>query len=395
LDLGRPGQWLAPGASIVGLILLALVTVTLLQGGVPFIGSKANGGNGNGPAVTPAPSNVVVVPDVVTFKGSIVYAKTGNIWVQTGKQARQLTTAGTDSMPSWAPDGQTIFFVRTVDGMGVWPSGGADRRYEMTIPSVMRIKADGSADPVQVLSGLVNRGARTWHAWIRQPVLSPDGTTLAMVSDRPDPLQSDVVLQFYDLTTKRGRTPNLSEVAPLGHQDPAWRADGKQLLYVRNGRQGVRGAPIIFRLDTATSKAAALTGPGYLEPTFSRDGRFVAATKTTAFGNDVVILDAAGGRELLRVTTDGASWAPVWSPLGDSIAFLHIQGQIVDLQLATLEGSAPNWTVKSITALTEVSGLDGSSRPGWFVPPDQLPTPSAAPISSAPAPSASGSAAAQ
>jgi len=324
-----------------------------------------------------------------------VYAKTGNIWVQTGKQARQLTTAGTDSMPSWAPDGQSIFFIRTVDGMGVWPSGGADRRYEMTIPSVMRIKADGSADPVQVLSGLVNRGARTWHAWIRQPVLSPDGTTLAMVSDRPDPLQSDVVLQFYDLTSKRSKVPAVTEEAPLGHQDPAWRPDGKVLLYVRNGREGVRGAPIIFRLDVATSKSAALTGPGYLEPTFSRDGRYIAATKTTAFGNDVVILDASSGRELLRVTTDGASWAPVWSPLGDSIAFLHIQGQIVDLQRATLDGAAPNWTVKSITALTEVSGLDGSSRPGWFVPPDQLPTPSVAPTSSAPVPSPSGSAAAQ
>ncbi len=44
-----------------------------------------------------------------------------------------------------------------------------------------------------------------------------------------------------------------------------------------------------------------------------------------------MILDAANGRELLRLTDDGASWAPVWSPAGDAIAFLHIEGQIVDL----------------------------------------------------------------
>ena len=56
---------------------------------------------------TPAPSNVVVVPPEVEVKvpGSIVYAKAGNIWVQTGKDAKQLTTGGDDSMPSWSPDG--------------------------------------------------------------------------------------------------------------------------------------------------------------------------------------------------------------------------------------------------------------------------------------------------
>ena len=56
---------------------------------------------------------VVVPPEVVTFKGSIVYAKAGNIWVQTGKDAHQLTTGGNDSMPSWSPDGTTVYFIRT------------------------------------------------------------------------------------------------------------------------------------------------------------------------------------------------------------------------------------------------------------------------------------------
>ena len=43
---------------------------------------------------------------------------------------------------------------------------------------------------------------------------------------------------------------------------------------------------------------------------------------------------------LLRVTDDGASWAPTWSPAGDGIAFLHLDGQTVDLRLAKLEGDA-------------------------------------------------------
>ena len=129
-----------------------------------------------------------------------------------------------------------------------------------------------------------------------------------------------------------------------------------------------------------------MTGPGYLEPSYSPDGKYIAATKTSSFGNDVVILDASNGREILRVTTDGASWGPTWSPIGDAIAFLHISGQIVDLKQARLDGAAPNWTVKDITPLTEVSGLDGESRPDWFVPADQLPAPSPAPSRRARAP---------
>ncbi len=386
VNLGPAGRWLAPVLSIVGLLLVAVVTINLLQGGVPF-GSSSGKGNGNGnggPAQTPAPSNVVIVPpEVVTFKGSIVYAKAGNIWVQTGKDVKQLTKGGDDSMPSWSPDGTSIYFIRTASGDGRWPAGGVLRDYALNTPSVMQVKADGSADPVRVLSGKVSLNGRTWQSWIREPVVSPDGTTLAMVSDRPNPSVSDVVLQLYALASKKSTIPKVAETPPLGHQDPTWRPDGKFLMYVRNGRDGARGAPMIYRLDVAKGKAAAITGPGYLEPSYSPDGRFVVATKTSSFGNDLVILDAGTGRELLRLTNDGASWAPVWSPIGDAIAFLHIQGQIVDLKMIRLDGDAPNWTIKDTTDLTEVSGLDGSSRPGWFVPADQLPAPTPTPVSSA------------
>ena len=237
----------------------------------------------------------------------------------------------------------------------------------------MRIKADGSGDPVKVLDGRISQGSKDWFSWIRQPVLSPNGKTLAMVSDGPDPTKSDVVLQFLDIGTKKRTVPDVTEIQPLGHQDPAWRPDGQVLLYVRNGRSGTRGAPIIFRWDVRQGRSAPVTGPGYLEPAFSPDGRYIAATKTGPLGNDVVILDASRGVELARITSDNSSWAPVWSPAGDAIAFLHIDGQVVDLWMVKLDGSAPNWTVSAPIALTEVSGLDGASRPSWFVPPDQLP----------------------
>jgi dipeptidyl aminopeptidase/acylaminoacyl peptidase len=365
------GSWLAPGLSLAGLAIVAILTLNLLGGSIPFV-TGSGGGGGGGADRTAAPSNVVVVPPV-TFPGSIVYAKAGNIWVQHGHDVRQLTTGGRDSMPSWSPDGTAIYFIRTSDAQGLWPAQGVDRHYQESVPAIMRVDATGGNPPEPVLSGTIHTGSRSWFSWIRQPVLSPDGHTLAMVSDGPDPTRSDVVLQFYDLAAKQRTVPAAPELAPLGHQDPAWRADGKFLLYVRNGRDAARGAPEIFRWDLANDKATQLTGPGYLEPSYSPDGTYIAATRTSSFGNDVVILDAAHGRELLRVTTDGRSWAPVWSPAGDAIAFLHIEGQIVDLKLARLSGSGPDWTVGETIDLTQVSGLDGGSRPAWYIPVDELP----------------------
>ncbi len=388
--VGPVGSWIAPILSIVGLIIVALITLSLLDGKAPFVGGTNGGGSGDGgPARTATPPDVVLVPDI-TFPGSIVYAKAGNIWVQTGKDPRRLTNGGTDSMPSWSPDGTYVYFVRTIAEIGLWPSQRGDTRYDLTVPSVVRIKADGSGEVKLVLNGRISTGTRTWFYWIRQPVVAPNGTTLALVSDGPDPTKSDVVLQFYDLTSKKRTVPDVSQISPLGHQDPVWRPDGLQLLYVRNGREGARGAPSIFRWDVRSGRSVPLTGPGYLEPAFSPDGRYVAATKTSSFGSDIVILDASRGRELLRVTNDGSSWAPVWSPTGDSLAFLHIDGQIVDLRLVTLDGAAPTWTVGKTVALTKLSGLDGASRPGWFVPLNELPGPIPA-SSGAGAPSPGGS----
>ena len=92
-----------------------------------------------------------------------------------------------------------------------------------------------------------------------------------------------------------------------------------------------------------------------------------------------MILDGSSGRELLRVTDDDSSWGPTWSPAGDGVAFLHLDGQTVDLRLARLDGVAPSWTIKETIPLTEVSGLDANSRPDWFIPASDLPAPTPTP----------------
>jgi Tol biopolymer transport system component len=115
-----------------------------------------------------------------------------------------------------------------------------------------------------------------------------------------------------------------------------------------------------------------------VSPAYSPDGTWIAATNTDAFGTDIAILDQAG-KEVLRVTNDSHSFSPVWSPAGDAIAFLHLDGTIVDLRMAKLDRASGRWVVTDTVDLTKVSALDGESRPSWFIPTAELPAPSTAP----------------
>jgi Tol biopolymer transport system component len=379
---------LAPALSAVGLVIVALVSFALVGGNVPSL-PGSNGNGPDGPIRTPTPSNVVVIPDDprASIPGSLLYVKGGNIWVQSGDSARQLTNGGKDSMPAWSPDGASIYFVRTAAESGKWPSGGVTRTYNLQVPSLVKLNADASGIPTTLLTGRIRQGGNTWSYFIREPSISPDGTRAAIVSDGPDPTASDIVVKLVDLATGEITNPRLGQTQALGHQDPAWSPDGKLLLYVRNAREGARGTPAIYRWNPATAKSTALTGPGYTAPSWSRDGRFVAATKTSSIGTDVVILDAATGAEVLRVTRDEASFSPVWSPKGDAIAFFRVTHGVVDLYLVPLTGTGPDWTAGDAVPLTVSAGLEAASRPMWFIPGDQLPplptpTPAASPATS-------------
>ena len=380
--IGPVSGYVGPVLAVVALVVIALFTLSLMNGQIPFIrtaspGGGGAGGDGDGATPSPAPSNVVITVPAAVFPGSITYAKAGNIWVQTGKDAHQVTNDGNDSMPTFSADGQWIYFVRIKRSGGKFSTGGSRTWYDLDTPTLLRVRADGSGVQ-RLLTGSYVQGSSTWYFWLRQPVPSPDGKTIAVISDGPNPVQSDIVLHMFSIASKKLTSLNVPESLHLGHQDPAWRPDGKVLLYVKNGREATRGAPQIYRYELATKKAKALTGPGYVAPAYSPDGAWIAATKTDAFGTDIAILDSAG-KEVLRVTDDGHSFSPIWSPAGNAVAFLHLQGTIVDLRMATLDHTTGDWTVTATVDLTKVSGLDGASRPSWYVPPSQLPSPSGAP----------------
>jgi Tol biopolymer transport system component len=375
---------------VVGLLIVGVLSLGLLTGNLPGFspGTGGDGGGDGGPIRTATPSNVIVVDPRADVPGMLVYAKAGNIWLQRVGTAEQLTDGGLDAMPAISPDGAWVYFIRTAPEPGRWKVNGLARRFKLETPSLLRMRADGEGAPETLLTGRLPVGTYTWSTFLRQPAISPDGRTVALVTDGPDPAKRDVVLQLLDLETLTLTDLEAPQSAPLGHQDPAWSPDGRYLLYVKNGRDGTRGTPVIMRYDTTTGKTIAITGPGYTTPAWSPDGRFIAATRSTAFGTDVVVLDARGA-ELLRLTTDERSFSPAWSPIGDAIAYLEIDRGVTDLWLARIDVAGMPTAGGDRLQLTVAAGLDPGSRPGWWMPAELIPTPppTAAPPVTSPAPS--------
>jgi hypothetical protein len=133
--LGPVGSAIGPIASVIGLLVIGVITLNLFNYELPFAGGTGGNGNGTpgGPAITPAPSNVIVVPEEATFLGSIVYAKAGNIWVQTDQGATQLTDGGGASMPSFSADGAWVTYVQSIAQKGKWPVRGRPSWYDIEL----------------------------------------------------------------------------------------------------------------------------------------------------------------------------------------------------------------------------------------------------------------------
>jgi Tol biopolymer transport system component len=400
-DPGRPttprrrmgAAFLAPLIAVIGLLGVtvgSVYAISLFNTTGPAAGATNIPGASGAPDVTPRvgpdktpnPTLIVTPPPAErpTFVGTILFARAGDIWAANGSSLTRLTTKGSDSAPAWSPDGEKIYFIQTTQRATDPPWGGS--HYTFYSPSIMSMNVDGS-NRHQLYSGLFKSGSGNWFSTILTPDVSPDGKTIAVVSDGkfvPDNtnIQDYGPVVLYTIPAS-GNGPlqdmKVRNSNGLGHNDPAWSPDGTQLAFTFNGKDGAVGAPKIGILTLATRQLTLLK-KGYANPSWSPDMRYIAAERTQGNGPDIVVLDPASGAEVARLTSDGNSFNPVFSPNGDQIAYLKRNGLSVDLRVMTLDLTS-GITLSSDKPITADGGLTADSAPAWFIPVADRTTPPA------------------
>ena len=320
---------------------------------------------------TPAPSdNPNSGPEVtegVTVDGTIAFGRGGSIWSVSGTGLRQLTTATTDAELAWSTDGVWLYAIRhRTETGGRFLGNGSVQKYEMQVPTLLRLSAYGGSEEV-IFDGLIlgSRPALNWSGFMYGPALASDGRIAVATDYRGRDIGNDVVIRILSSDGSTISTLPLPHIAPFGHQDPVWSPDGKAIYYVQNGLSEGSSSSRIIRYNIAKKSTTRIGEKGLVQPAISPDGRWIAATRISARGTDVVVMVAATGEVVLEMTRTGKSWAPAWSPSGAQLAYLSANGSQASLNLASFSVAPSGIPNPPVIVSPLRDPVDPNVRPAW------------------------------
>jgi hypothetical protein len=341
-------------------IIAALLLVLLAAGSLVGLSLSA-------PAPSDNPNSGPEVTEGVTVPGTIAFGRDGSIWSVSGAGLRQLTTATSDSDLAWSTDGIWLYAIRhRTETGGRLLGSGSVQKYEMKVPTLLRLSAYGGSEEV-IFDGLIlgSRPALNWSGFMYGPALASDGRIAVATDYRGRDIGTDVVIRILSGDGPVISTPPMPHIAPFGHQDPVWSPDGTAIYYVQNGLSEGSSSSRIIRYNIAKKSTARIGEKGLVQPAISPDGRWIAATRISTRGTDVVIMNPTTGEIVLEITRTGKSWAPAWSPTGAQLAYLSANGSLASLNLASFSVSPSGIPNPPVILSPLRDPVDPNVRPAW------------------------------
>lgn len=183
---------------------------------------------------------------------------------------------------------------------------------------------------VQTIGGPLEKITDDPHVDL-DPAWSPDGSTLAYISDRGGKMQ----LWLHNITTG---IPKLVDIKPEDNVSvPAWSPDGETIAFFVKNEMNEWGSAILYTINLNTLKTEKITGrifvPG--KPCWAPDGKKIAfmalkpASSHYREGTNGFFIVSAEDKTSGLVTIDPSEYpgirgqnGPAWSPDGTMMAYV-------------------------------------------------------------------------
>lgn len=344
---------------IIVILALALLGATLL-GSVPLGARNAK----NGVAGPTSAEDV---------GGKIAYTRGGAIWVYTGGREVQLTSGPADeldkrdAMPSISPDGTEIAYIRFDEGFSDLYTLHIDDPDDPTALTDYR--------PRGVETGDLRVGGQPGYAeqalWALYPAWSPDGTEIAWTHDRG--------IQYPGLFLIDADGDNPTRVSWLDHSTQAiervsWSPDGTQIAasnYV--GTPGGTGQIWVLTLEEGRWLDYTSARDGAYDPAWSPDGEWIAFAQREGTAHNIYVMRAdpeewegdGTAPTLYKLTSDGASRSPAWSPDGTRLAYIGLEDESFDIYAADFSVTGTFPSIDNIQRLTDNANVEAQWGLSW------------------------------
>lgn len=342
-DLQRSGWFRPVGRGAAAVQVTGSVQVSGAQVGVTCRVSGSDGRNYLGKQYRHPVTDLRALAHQVA--DDIVEKVTGHPGIATTRIAMVGTRSSKKELYLCEADGQGLVQLthdKTVSLMPRWGPRGEKLVYTSFLkrfPDVYMIElASGKRQRIASYGG-INTGAD----------ISPDGRKVALV------LSKDGNPELYVKDLASEQLTRLTKTAGAAESSPSWSPDGSRIAYVsdqsghpqvyvinRNGgrprRLTLRGSENVapdwgpsgwiayssrvggtyqlWIMDPETMDARVVS-EGYADfedPSWARDGRHIACTRTQSYRSQVYILDTMGDPALPLTAHTGDWYAPAWSP---------------------------------------------------------------------------------
>ena len=174
---------------------------------------------------------------------------------------------------------------------------------------------------------VIDRGSMDFY-----PVVSPDGTKLAYLSNQGSDYRL-TRLHILDLATGKDKG-----VDAILNSRPSWSPDGKKLAMTRRRR----GFNDLFIYDLEKEEFRRISSRlRAKDPSWSPDGKAIAFVNNWDGTNNIGLMDPDGAKVRLMTNNNDATqyYNPQWSPDGEKLLFGIFRGE--DRDIALLDAKAP------------------------------------------------------